>query len=304
MRYFVFFILLFISVGGFAGPAKRDLIYKESRTSDYYTFYYDRAVSEDGKRVYRIVTGVPKKAPGEKGYPALYATDGNAVLEMITEEQLAGLSLSEPPVIVAIGYETDKMFLMPSRTYDYTPARSDGREAVDDLDTSRMGGGADVFLNFIENTVFPLSVKRAFIDENRRTLSGHSYGGLFVLTAMSKRPGLFKNYVSGDPSLWWQKGDFFWSFMREMPSMDFAGSKLILLKGRLKKAYYPSPDDDDRTKLRKKLYSYIPDDALLMTARRLSGGTGIECEYREYGYLSHGPLFPVTLDAALSAASE
>jgi len=302
-KLFILSVLLTAAFGLHAEPVIRKAMYAESRHSQFYTFHYDRAVSADGKRTYRIVTAVPKRASQTGGYPAVYALDGNSALHHITEKQLGELSAAEPPVIVSIGYETDELFDMPSRTYDYTPKRSDGKPAVDALDTSRMGGGADEFLSFIERTVFAVSEKHARVNPDRRTLFGHSYGGLFTLYAMTERPDMFKNFISADPALWWQEGDLY----KRLTEGRFNGlmdKSVYLLKGAAVQAYTPAPEDSEKVKLRKKLYGNIPSDASLSVIRKLSAAEGLRTQYIEYGWLSHGPLFPVSLDFTLKTAAQ
>ncbi|TCK62000.1 alpha/beta hydrolase [Seleniivibrio woodruffii] len=296
-------VLLSAAFGLHAEPVIQKAMYAESRYSQFYTFHYDKAVSADGKRTYRIVTAVPKKSPRTGGYPVVYALDGNAALHHVSEKQLGELSAGEPPVLVSIGYETDELFDMPSRTYDFTPKRSDGKPAVDALDTSRTGGGADEFLTFIENRVFLISEKYAHVNNDKKNLFGHSYGGLFVLYALSARPDMFKNFVSADPALWWQDGDFYKSITESEPK-GLKGKNVFMLKGAAKQAYTPAQEDSERVKLRKKLYGNIPSDASLSIIRKLSSADGVRTQYIEYGWLSHGPLFPVSLDFALKAASE
>jgi predicted alpha/beta superfamily hydrolase len=296
------FILLFLLPAVFvlhAEPVYEKAMYTENRYSEYYTFYYDRVVSDDGGRTYRIITCVPKKPAPEKGFRSVYALDGNAVIHHITEKELKKLYENDPPVIIAIGYDTNELFDMPSRTFDFTPS-GDNKPVQDELDPTRMGGGALIFLNFIEKTVFPLSEKKVRTDSGRRTLFGHSYGGLFVLSALSERPKLFSTYVSADPALWWQKG-FLYGKLEEMkPDERFEGKKLFILKGGYAAAYEKSEKDSEKVRLRKILYASVPKDAALETVRRLSAA-GLKTVYSEYGYLSHGPLFPVSLEAALSA---
>lgn len=294
MRYVVSLYILLTACAAWAEPVFEKAKYTDGRTSQYYTFYYDKAVSADGGRKYRIITGVPGTAAPEKGYRAVYAVDGNAVIHHITDGQLKKLSENDPPVIVAIGYDEDVLFHMPSRTFDFTPS-ADGKPVQDELDPSRTGGGAEQFIDFIERTVFPLSEKRAHIDRDRRVLFGHSYGGLFVLSALSARPQLFSRYVSADPSLWWQKGDFY----KKMVGLTDVHGELVLLKGASAEGYKPAQGDSERVALRKRLYSYAPEDAALKIVRALSAA-GMNTKYVEYGWLSHGPLFPVSLDAALS----
>lgn len=293
MRYVVFLYVLLAACTVWAEPMFEKAKYTDGRDSQYYTFYYDKAVSADGGRRYRIITGVPKAAAPEMGYRAVYAVDGNAVIHHITDGQLKKLSENDPPVIVAIGYDEDVLFHMPSRTFDFTPS-ADGRPVQDELDPARTGGGAEQFIDFIERTVFPLSEKRAHIDRDRRVLFGHSYGGLFVLSALSARPQLFSRYVSADPSLWWERGAFY----DRITGLTGLNGTLLMLKGAAADGYTPAQGDSERVALRKRLYSYAPEDAALKVTRALSAA-GMKTQYSEYGYLSHGPLFSVSLEAAL-----
>lgn len=41
------------------------------------------------------------------GYPILYMLDGNAVMDRLDDELLKQLSEKTPPVIVAVGYQTN-----------------------------------------------------------------------------------------------------------------------------------------------------------------------------------------------------
>lgn len=69
--------------------------------------------------------------------------------------------------------------------------------------TNTMGGGRN-FLDFIEKELVP------FIDENyrtepSRTLVGHSLGGLLTLNSYIDKNSIFDNYISIDPSIWWNE---------------------------------------------------------------------------------------------------
>jgi predicted alpha/beta superfamily hydrolase len=41
------------------------------------------------------------------------------------------------------------------------------------------------------------------VDPQRRHLGGHSFGGLFTLYALFRRPDAFAGYAPVSPSLWW-----------------------------------------------------------------------------------------------------
>ena len=285
---------------GRAQPVPQEARYAEERSSACYRFIYEHICSEDGQRHYRIVIGVPKKKPPQNGYPAVFLTDGNAALHFITERKLQSLCEDDPPVIVTLGYETNLLFDAPSRTYDYTPPRSDGTPAFDELNVSCQGGGARLFLAMIKRRVFPLVERQAPVDPTHRTLFGHSYGGLFVLTVLAARPELFSRYVCADPSLWWQGGDFFRQLLPEAPSLNLAGRRILMLKGSLEQVQ----PDHARVRLSRRLRSRVPQDAALQIVRSLALAKDVKTEYREFSYLSHGPLLPVAVNAALTFACE
>lgn len=297
-------LLLMTTAGLYARPKLELAIPLQERHSAHYTFHIDRVASTDGARTYRIVTAIPKKAPTREGYPVVYALDGNAVLQHLSEEHLKILAGGEAPVIVAVGYETEGMFDLKSRAFDYTPARSDGLATIDPLDPTRTGGGAGVFLAFFEKTLIPLAEAKARIDAHRRVLFGHSYGGLFVLRVLMDRPDLFRDYVSADPSLWWQDGDFYRQMLGRAASLNLANRKVFLVKGGLEDPSPSSPQDIERVQLRKRLYAGIPKDATLELSRALAAKAGARIQYLEFGQLSHGPLFPVALGLALQSAAE
>lgn len=158
-------------------------------------------------REYRLFLYVPAAPPPEKGYPVLYALDGNASFGSLTE---AMRLQSRPPhgfqpgVIVSIGYDSDEPIVTDRRFYDYTepadqaalPERPDGSPWPET-------GGADAFLDFIENELKPAVEARCPIDRERQSLFGHSLGGLFALHALAAKPYSFRHFIAGSPSIWW-----------------------------------------------------------------------------------------------------
>lgn len=90
--------------------------------SGYYHFRVNDFQSADGARHYRVWTAIPNKAAPPSGYPVLYMLDGNAVMDRLPETLLKQLADHSPPVIVAIGYQTNLPFDLNGRAYDYTPA--------------------------------------------------------------------------------------------------------------------------------------------------------------------------------------
>ena len=297
-------LVLLVTAGLRAEPRPEPTSPLRERPSSPYTVHTDRVPSIDGKRHFRVVTCIPRKGPTGQGHPVVYALDGNAVMHHLSEARLEAVSAGEAPVIVAIGYETDALYELKSRAFDYTPARRDGSHIIDPLDPARTGGGARGFLDFLEKRVIPLVEGRSRIDPRRRVLFGHSYGGLFVLSALLERPDLFRTYVSADPSLWWDSGDFHRQLMLRSASLDLVGRRILLLKGGLEEPNPAARRDPERLRLRNRLLAGIPRDATLEVLRALAARPGTQTRYLEFGHLSHGPLFPVSLELALQAATE
>lgn len=171
-------------------------------------------------REYRVFISVPASPPPDKGYPVLYALDGNANFASLTETMRL---FSRPPhgidpaVIVSIGYDSSEPIVTKERFYDYTdkadptvlPTRPDGSAWPET-------GGRELFLAFIEKDLKPAVKRRYAIDRERQALLGHSLGGLFVLHVLFTKPQLFSSYIAGSPSIWWND----YSLMKRWPLLE------------------------------------------------------------------------------------
>lgn len=62
------------------------------RGSAVYHFSVHQFDSADGKRHYRVWTGVPDTSPPPSGYPVLYMLDGNALMDRLSDELLKQLT--------------------------------------------------------------------------------------------------------------------------------------------------------------------------------------------------------------------
>src|SRR5690606_10993921 len=100
--------------------------------------------SADGKRHYRIDIAIPRQSPPAAGFPVLYMLDGNAVMVALTKKDLETLARTNPPVLVAIGYDTPARIDVVARAYDYTPpVLLDGKPIAEPLVRGQAGGGAN-----------------------------------------------------------------------------------------------------------------------------------------------------------------
>ena len=95
-----------------------------------------------------------------------------------------------------------------NRTRDLTPSASTAdRQGRLDPAASLQGGGAGRFLDFITGELRQ-SVEAQLPDGMRilrRTLIGHSFGGLFTVNAVLTQPHAFDDFIAADPSFWWDQ---------------------------------------------------------------------------------------------------
>ena len=121
-------------------------------------------------------------------YPVIYLLDGDGhFLHAAGIVQFLS-SNNRMPQMMIVGIANT------NRTRDLTPLPAD---------TALPGsGGADMFLRSIKEELIPY-VDSHYNTSPYRLLIGHSFGGLFALNALLKRPDLFNSYIIISPSLWW-----------------------------------------------------------------------------------------------------
>jgi hypothetical protein len=121
---FTLLSLLLSPAVGFARPDMTPLGPNiADKGSAWYRFTVNTVDSADGQRHYKVWTAVPRKPAPATGYAALYMLDGNAVMNHLSEALLQKLAAGNPPVLVAVGYQTPLPFDLAARTLDY-PRRS------------------------------------------------------------------------------------------------------------------------------------------------------------------------------------
>lgn len=152
---------------------------------------------------YRLFIASPKGPAPAQGWPVLYMMDGNAAFDFMTPDDLGrvpGL------VIIGVGYDTDRQFARELRTCDFTaPLVPGGGLRPDPVHEGRMAGGAEIFHQRLIGPIRDAAEAGLAIDPARRTLWGHSFGGLFTLYALLAQPGGFARYAAISPSIWWDE---------------------------------------------------------------------------------------------------
>lgn len=148
-------------------------------------------------REYRIMISLPEgDVPWTGGYPVIYLLDGNAYFPAFHAAKRAQKRL-QGSILVAIGYPSDTPLDFVRRAFDLSPSQPPERNEPPQ-------GGQDLFLDFIEQRLMPKVAERFAVDQDQRSLVGHSFGGMFGVYTLFTRPALFQHVVAVSPSMWWR----------------------------------------------------------------------------------------------------
>lgn len=255
--------------------------------------------SVDGLRHYRVYIAVPDQSAPIDGFPTFYALDGNAVLDFLTPANMQQLAKREqPPVLVLIGYATDKRYDVMARAFDYTLAPEDNN--IDPLVPTRKNGGAGIFLNLIRDQIMPAVQQIASVNQSNQTLWGHSYGGVFVLHTMLTQPDLFQHYIAADPSIW-SHGNIIEAEASALlqKKITLKNISLWILNSKLKSNKIPkNPYVAERIKMRNEQTAKQGDVGSKLTME-LQLHTDLDIRYEQYPQENHGSLFGKSLQLTL-----
>ena len=267
---------------------------------------------ETGERSLRVYLSAPGGQAPKQGWPVLYMLDGNATLLAVADAIAhargeANGSSSIPPgiqpgdadlaaraVLVAIGYDIDARLDVETRSWDYTPLppEAGAQGAADLMRPNRRNGGADALLDMIEHQIMPWVRASAPVDEHRRLLYGHSYGGLFTLYALTQRPSLFQHYIAASPSLWWHA-----PYMEDRLTAAFGQAGCV--PGSLALDLMAGSEE----KLRQQPDRHAPRTDVHALAQALSSHNCLRVRYTAFEGLGHGPMLPASALAAVRIAS-
>jgi uncharacterized protein len=151
----------------------------------------------DGEN-YVIQIGLPAGySHSDKSYPVLYVLDGDKSFGMVKEitDWLAWTNEIKNIIIVGISYGKGTGVWWEKRTRDFTPFRDTVYYYYPNA------GGANHFLSFIKNELFPLVNQNYRTIQDSNTIVGLSFGALLSTYAFFSQPDMFKNYIIISPSL-------------------------------------------------------------------------------------------------------
>ena len=131
-----------------------------------------------------------------KKYPVIYLMDSQWDFPLV--KSIYGQQYYDGfiPELIIVGITWGGVNPNPDslRARDYTPT-NEARQP--------QSGGADKFLSFMKDELFPFIETNYKADNNNRTLMGCSLGGLITLYALFTHTDMFTGYVAASPAIGW-----------------------------------------------------------------------------------------------------
>jgi predicted alpha/beta superfamily hydrolase len=152
--------------------------------------------SKETRSEYYIYVDTPEKAPARAASRGVLVMDGDFFFDPAVQatRALSAAGRIPPTLIIGVGYGVG--FGKPGnfRGRDYTPT------AAPDEPSS---GGADRFLDYLTDTLWPELARRYHLREKGHAIAGHSLGSLLVLHALFQARPFFDMALASAPSIWW-----------------------------------------------------------------------------------------------------
>ena len=155
-------------------------------------------------RDYEVFVSLPASyaTSPDRRYPVLYVTDADyafPILRQIARRVNLNGPVIEEFILVGLSYSRGDN-PVASRNRDYTPTPRGPRNA-----SSMIHGEGPAYQVYLKSQAIPFIEGRFRADPARRVLLGHSYGGLLGAQILFTDPGMFKAYVLGSPSFWFDR---------------------------------------------------------------------------------------------------
>ena len=198
----------------------------------------DTALAPGTPEARRLRLYVPPGPPPRAGWPLLVLLDGDWVWPLaslpagcavLIPGHDGGPLSSERPTPPAC----TRADAQARRALDFTPPAPGGGRWPDPRRPDWPCGGADAFLDTLLGPMLSWAATQAPLDPARRSLYGHSYGGLCALYALARHPGQFAHTLCASPSLWWHDGyvETLLDGLRTQPAASAAPVRLTLMAG-------------------------------------------------------------------------
>jgi predicted alpha/beta superfamily hydrolase len=180
-------------------------------------------ILEESRKFY-VQVPFSYNAEKDQKYPAVFILDGETFLPTVNDVQNY-YSGGFMPEMVLVGIANDK-----NRVRDLTTSTITTKYG---MPFNEKNGEADNFRKFIQEELIPF-IESKYPVTNYRTLIGHSYGGLFVISTLIHQPNLFANYLAIDPSLDWDNQRLIKESEEIFKNQDYKNKSLFMsLSGQL-----------------------------------------------------------------------
>lgn len=160
--------------------------------------------SEHTKQAYRIYVSLPAGYfEDQKKYPSVFILDADYAFALTKQvsEHLSDRGRLPETLLFGIAYDGPLRY-RENRTRDYTPSHVlDGGYGEE---FQKHSGKAKDFANFLELELIPYLSEKFRLHE-KKSIIGHSYGGLFASFMMLEKPAVFNGYIVVSPSLWYDQ---------------------------------------------------------------------------------------------------
>jgi predicted alpha/beta superfamily hydrolase len=151
--------------------------------------------SKETGSAYTIYMDAPHAA-AKAPLTAVLVMDGDFFFDATVHASrtLSAAGRISPTAVIGVGYGAG--FGKPGnfRGRDYTPTASSDEPS---------SGGADRFLSYLTDTLWPELEKRLPLRNGGRVIAGHSLGSLLVLHALFQAKPFFDLALASAPSIWW-----------------------------------------------------------------------------------------------------
>ena len=157
---------------------------------------------------YIIQVGLPiGYSLSKKSYPVLYVLDGDKSFGMTKEiaDWLMWSNEIKDIIVIGISYGKGTDIWWDKRARDYTHSN----DTVTAKGWFKSTGGANNFLKFIKNELFPAINKNYRTNKDSVTIMGISFGGMLSSYVLFTQPEMFNGYIIIAPPLSWNYKSIF-----------------------------------------------------------------------------------------------
>ncbi len=136
----------------------------------------------------------PPTEPGPHAAVLFMDGDDQFIFAVEAYRSLRAENAVPPLVLAGVGYGASYTKPANRRLRDYTATA---------MGTEPDSGGAEKFVEFLADTLWPELARRFPLRDDARGLAGHSLGSLAVLHALLRRKPFFNRGLASAPALWW-----------------------------------------------------------------------------------------------------